>query len=111
MRRIATMAAGLALAGWLAGAPAAAEGLQGSARIVEVHALAGTVVLDDQEFRVDDSTRIEDEQGGELALAALPSEAAGAHAEETAVWFVAGEPDAAGVRRLLELRLTGAMPK
>lgn len=111
MGRIAMAMVGLVLASGLAGAPAGAEELQGSARIVEVDASAGTVVLDDQKFHVDDSTRILDEQGDSLTLAALPSEARGADADAIAVWFVATEPDRSGLRRLLELRLTGAVPK
>jgi hypothetical protein len=111
MGRIAAGAAALGLAAALVGVPAGAEELQGSARIVEVDVAFGWVVLDGERYRVDDGTRIADEHGAELPLASLPSEAGGASGDAVAAWFVAGEPGAGGVRRLLELRLTGAMPR
>jgi hypothetical protein len=58
-----------------------------------------------------DGTRLVDEYGGQLALSQLPSEAAGATGDEVAVYFTASEPGADGLRRLLELQLTGAMPR
>jgi hypothetical protein len=111
MRRIATTIAGLALAGGLAGAPAGAEELTGNAVIQEVHVAESAVVLDGDRYQVGDTTRLEDEQGGDLALAQLPSTANGAGGDEAAVWFLADEPRADGTRRLIHLRLTGAMPR
>jgi len=111
MRRIATTVAGLALAGWLAGPPAGAEEIQGSAVIHEVQVVGSTVVLDGEVYRVGDSTRIEDEEGGSLTLAQLPSLAGGASGDEAAVWFVAADPGMDGTRRLQHLRLTGSMPR
>lgn len=111
MRRIATTVAGLALAGWLAGAPAGAEEVQGSAVIQEVQLVGSKVVLDGEAYHVSDATRIEDEEGGSLTLAQLPSLARGASGDEAAVWFVADEPAMDGTRRLQQLRLTGSMPR
>lgn len=111
MGRIAKAVAALGLAATLAGVPAGAEEVQGTARIVEVDVAFGWVVLDGERYRADDGTRIADENGAELPLASLPSEAAGARGDAVAAWFVASESDAGGVRRLLELRLTGSMPK
>jgi hypothetical protein len=111
MRRIATTVAGLLLAGWLAAAPAGAEELSGNALIQDVQVGAAAVVLDGDLYRVDDLTRLEDEQGSDLTLAELPSLAGGASGDEVAVWFEASEPAADGTRRLRQLRLMGAMPK
>lgn len=111
MARIAAMIAGLALAGGLAGAPAGAEEVTGNAMIQEVQAAASAVVLDGDLYHVSDSTRLEDEQGGDVPLSQLPSLAGGASGDEAAAWFVADEPAADGTRRLIHLRLTGAMPK
>jgi len=109
MRRITAMVAGLTLAGALAGAPAAAEGIEGNALIQEV--AGSVVVLDGEPYQVGASTRLEDEQGGELTLPELPSLAGGASGDEAAAWFMADEAQAGGLRELRHLRLTGAMPK
>ena len=111
MGRIAMTVTALGLTAVLAGVPARAEELQGTARIVDVDVAFGWVVLDGERYRADDGTRIADENGAELSLAALPSEAAGASGDAVAAWFVASEAGAGGVRRLLELRLTGSMPR
>jgi len=111
MRRIATTIAGLALATGLAGAPAGAEEVTGNAMIQEVQVAQGAVVLDGDLYHVSDFTRLEDEQGGDLPLSQLPSLAGGASGDEAAAWFVADEPGRDGTRRLVHLRLTGAMPK
>lgn len=112
MRRIATTIAAVALAGWLAGTPAGAEDVHGTAMIHEVQLASSAVVLDGEVYLVTDATRLEDEQGFELSLAQLPSVAGGASGDEAAVFFVAEEPAASGRNsRLRHLQLTGAMPK
>lgn len=109
MRRITAMAAGLVLASALAGAPAAAEPIEGNAQIQDVE--GSVVVLDGESYLVGASTRLEDEQGDELTLPELPSLAGGASGDEAAAWFVADEARAGFMRELRHLRLTGAMPK
>jgi hypothetical protein len=112
MRRIAAMAAALALASGLAGAPAAAEeeeNTSGSGVIEEV--ALSELVMNGEVFAVGVSAVLEDEQGGELTLLQLPSLAAGHSADEAAAWFEADAPGADGRRVLRHLRLTGAVPK
>lgn len=111
MRRITIAIAGLALAGALNAAPASAEEISGNAVLGEVRLAESAVVLDGERYAVSDTTRLENEHGGGLALAELPSMAAGASADEAAVWFEADEPARDGTRRLRHLRLTGAVPK
>jgi hypothetical protein len=111
MRRIATTIAGLALAAGLAGAPAAAEEVTGNAVIHEVSVAHGVVVLDGDAYQVGDTTRLEDELGAQLPLTALPSLAGGASGDAAAAWFLAEDAAAGGARRLIHLRLTGAMPR
>ncbi|MEB2343676.1 MAG: hypothetical protein OZ948_02945 [Deltaproteobacteria bacterium] len=111
MRRIATTIAGLALASALNAWPVDAEEVSGNAVLGEVHLAEGAVVLDGDRYTVSDTTRLENEQGGDLTLAELPSLAGGASADEAAVWFEADEPTRDGTRRLRHLRLTGAVPR
>lgn len=111
MRGIATAIGALALAGALNAGPAGAEEVTGNAVLGEVRLAESAVLLDGDRYEVSDATRLEDEQGGDVTLAELPSMASGATADEAAVWFEADEPTRDGTRRLRHLRLTGAVPK
>jgi hypothetical protein len=110
MARIATVGL-LALAALLAHGAALAEERNGSAQIHEVRLAASAVVLDGEVYHVSDTTRIEDENGAELSLGALPSLAGGGSGDAVAVWFEAGEERADHTRPLTLLRLTGGMPQ
>jgi len=112
MRRIAAMVTGLALAGGIAGAPAAADEDEGAGGVGVIEEVAlGTIVVAGQAYSVGAFTRLEDEYGAELVATQLPSLAGGASPDEAAAAFEAEPAGAGGPRVLRHLRLTGSVPK
>jgi hypothetical protein len=102
----------LVLAALAAPGPARAQSgtREGTAVIWSVQPSRGTVVLGKDTFRVDDRTRLEDQQGNRILLIQLPSLGAGASGDAAAAWFEAQENNGTTPPILYRLRLTGRVP-
>jgi hypothetical protein len=103
MRKSMTFAAALAIG--LAASAAGAD--QGSALLDSKQ--DGTLVLSGREFRWNDGTALEDEEGNRIGFAELPSRERGASDDDAAVWYEASDDEASPL--LYRLKLTGAVPR
>lgn len=111
MRRMRTLWVVLAAAAWLAGAPATAAEVRDSGFLESVDATFGTVVIGGEQYSVGSFTVIANESGRAVPLEELPTLAAGASSDETAVWYEAAEANGPNPRPLLRLHLTGGPPR